>query len=83
MVYCALTRQNSTIAMLEVPARSLLVVSDFGTVVAFVEILQHGGEDFRLFVREIDSFARRFEELRPAALGEVGRLAQNVFVSSE
>ena len=51
------TRWSTTGAVLKIPAHSLLVVREARCVVAFVEILQHGGEDLRLFGRKVDAFA--------------------------
>ena len=79
----ALRPRDSIIAVVERPARPLLVVDQSRAVVAFVQVLQHGGEDLGLFVGQIDAFARRFEELRPEGLGEVGRLGEDVFVCGE
>ena len=74
---------SRALVVLEIPARTLLVVGDLGRVVAFVEVLEHGGEDFGLFVRQLDSFARGFEELCSAGLGEVWRFGEDVFVVGE
>lgn len=69
--------------VIEEPARSLLVVCNLGRVVAFIQELEHSREDFGLFVRQVDAFARRFEKLRPAGLSEVGRFGEDVFVGCE
>lgn len=62
---------SSPVNVFEEPACSFLVVGQLRSVVAFVKVLEHSGEDFRLFVRKVDAFARSFEELRPAGLSEV------------
>jgi hypothetical protein len=64
---------SSSTSMLEVPRVALLVEVDLGSIVAFVEILENGGEDFRRLARKLDSFAVRFEELSTACFGEEGR----------
>ena len=77
------TLADGRVVVLKEPAGTLLVVSEFGRVVTFVEVLKHGGEDFRLFVREVESFAGTFEELCAAVLSEVGGFAEDVFVGGE
>ena len=74
---------STTLDVFEIPARAFLVVGEFGGVVAFVEVLEHGGEDFWFLGRKLDAFVARFEELRPAGLGEVGGFAEDVFVGGE
>ena len=81
LVDCVLA--DSSIGVFEKPARSLLVICELRAVVTLVEVLQHSGEHFRFFVGQVDTFAVCFEELRPAELCEMCRLAQNVFVSGE
>lgn len=50
VVDCALSHAGGG-AVFEVPAASLLVVCEARSVVAFVEVLEHGGEDFGLLGR--------------------------------
>lgn len=52
-------------------------------VVAFVEVFEDGGEDFREFFREVGSFGGRLEELAAADGGEEGRGGEDVFVGCE
>lgn len=70
-------------AVLEIPAVSSLVVLKSRVVVAFVEILENGGENFRLFVGKLDAFVGGLEELIAAGRLEEGRVAQDVFVRCE
>ena len=68
----------------EVPAVALLVVLDAGVVVAFVEVLEDGGEDFWFFVGEVDAFVGcRLEELSGAEGLEPGGVGEDVFVGGE
>lgn len=52
-------------------------------VVAFVEVFEDGGEDFRELVGEGDAFGGRFEELAAADGGEEGGGGEDVFVGGE
>lgn len=67
----------------EVPAVALLVVLDAGVVVAFVEVLEDGGEDFGFFVGEVDALVGCLEELARAEGLEPGRVGEDVFVGGE
>jgi hypothetical protein len=71
------------VLVLQEPTASLLIIVDGRSVVAFVEILEYGGEDFSSFIRKLDAFASRLEELRPDDIGEEGRFVEDAFVSGE
>ena len=68
---------------LELPGVAALVVQQAGVVVAFVEVFEHGGEDFRELFREVDAFGGAFEELAAADGGEEGGGGEYVFVGGE
>ena len=81
---CALAlRSCCAVAIVQRPARPLLVKDELGCVVAFVQILQHRAEDFGVLVGEVDAFACGLEELCAACLGEVWRFGQDVLVCGE
>ena len=67
----------------ELPCISALVVQQAGVVVAFVEVLEDGGEDFRELFWEVDSFGGGLEELAAADGGEEGGGGEDVFVGGE
>lgn len=48
---------NAYICVFELPCLSPAVVSQARVVVALVEVLEDAGEDFGLFVWEVDAFA--------------------------
>lgn len=58
------------IDVLEVPAVAFLVEVDLRRIVAFVKVLEDGGEDFRRFSWEFDAFTGGGEELSAAGFGE-------------
>lgn len=70
-------------AVLDAPTLALGIVFEAGVVVAFVEVFEDGGEDFGVFLREVDAFVGAGEELILAGGLEEGRVAENVFVSRE
>jgi hypothetical protein len=72
-----------TVLVLQEPTASLLIIVDGRSVVALVEILEDGGEDFGGFVGEFDAFAGGLEELCPDDVGEEGRFVEDAFVSGE
>ena len=67
----------------KLPRVSAFVVEQAGVVVAFVEVFEHGGEDFGEFFGEVDSFGAGFEELAAADGGEEGGGGEDVFVGCE
>ena len=67
----------------KLPRISAFVVQKARIVVAFVEVLEDGGEDFGQFFWEIDSFGGGLEELAAADGGEEGRGRKDVFVGCE
>ena len=70
--------------VLKRPRVALPVVQEARVVVAFVEVLEHGGENLGLLVVESDAaLAGGGEELLAARLGEPRRAAQNVLVGRE
>jgi hypothetical protein len=69
--------------VLQEPTASLLIVVDVGRVVALVEVLKDGGEDFGGFIGQFDAFACGLEELRPDDVGEEGRFVEDAFVGGE
>ena len=77
------TLTRSSIVVFQKPTRPLLVVGEFGRVVALVEVLKHSGEDFGLLLRQVDAFARGFEELCPTVLGEGRGFAEDILVGGE
>ena len=54
-----------------------------GIVVAFVEVFEHGGEDFGDFFGEVDPFGGGLEELAAADGGEEGGGGEDVLVGGE
>lgn len=52
-------------------------------IIALVKVLEDGGEDFWLFVGQIDSFAMGFEELASTASGKERRDTQDILVGSK
>ena len=74
---------GGSIVVFQIPARPLLVICKLRAVVAFVEVLEHSREDLWFFGRQVDAFTRRLEELLSTEMGEVCRLAENVFVCCE
>ena len=67
----------------ELPRISTLVVEEAGIVVAFIEVLEHGGKDFGEFFGQVDSFGGGLEELAAADGGEEGGIGEDVFVGGE
>ena len=58
-------------------------MEEAGVVVAFVEVLEDGGEDFGDFFGEGNSFGGGLEELAADDCGEEGGSRENVFVGGE
>ena len=58
-------------------------MKEAGVVVAFVEVFEDGGEDFRQLFREVDPFGGGLEELAAADGGEEGGVGEDVFVGCE
>ena len=67
----------------ELPRVSPLVVQEAGVVVAFVEVFEDGGEDFRELFGQVDPFGGGLEELAAADGGEEGGVGEDVFVGGE
>lgn len=67
----------------QLPGISPFIVEKSWIVVAFVEVLEHGGEDLRKFLREVDPFGRRLEKLSTAYRCEKWRGRENVLVCRE
>lgn len=83
MVDGALGAAGTHVGRLELPRVLALVVHEVGVVVAFVEVLKHGGEDLGLLVRQGDAFGGGLHELAAAGGVEEGRDAEDVFVGGE
>lgn len=69
--------------LFELPRVPALVVQEAGIVVAFVEVFEHGGEDFGELFGEVDPFGAGLEELAAADGGEEGGGGEDVFVGCE
>jgi hypothetical protein len=65
--------------VLELPAVSSFVVFQSRVVVAFVEVFQNTGEDFRLVIRQVNSLVRLIELLL-AERREEWRMRQDILV---
>ena len=52
-------------------------------IVSLVQVLEYGGEDFWLLLRETDPFAVRLKELFTAACSEVRGNAEDILVCSK
>jgi hypothetical protein len=61
----------------------LLVVFETGIIVAFVEVFEHGREDFRLFIGKVDALVRCLEELVTARRLEERGMAEDVFMGGK
>ena len=70
-------------SLFQLPGISPLVVLETRVVVAFVEVLEDGGEDLGEFFGQVDSFGGGFEELAAADGGEEGGGGEDVFVAGE
>ena len=70
-------------AIFQAPCLTLAVVLQPRVVVALVEVLKDGREDFRVLVGKVDPLVSAGEELVPAGVLEVRRVAEDVLVSSE
>lgn len=68
---------------LELPRIAALVVQQAWVVVAFVEVFEHGGEDLRELVGQVDAFGDGFEKLAAADGGEEGGGGEDGFVGGE
>lgn len=79
---CLAGRRTVT-AIFQAPCLALAVVFQSGVVVALVEVLEDGGEDFRVLVRKVDTLVVAGEELVPAGVLEVRRVAEDVLVSGK
>lgn len=66
--------------ILEMPAVALLVEFETGVVVALVEVFEDRGEDFGLFIREIDTLVGGLVELAGTCGLEVRRVRQDILV---
>ena len=71
------------VCVFKLPCVFTLVVEETGVVVAFVEVLEDGGEDLGDLFGEGDSFGGGLEELAAADCGEEGRSGEDVFVGGE
>jgi hypothetical protein len=69
----------SVMGVLELPAVSSFVVFQSRVVVAFVEVFQNTGEDFRLVIRQVNSLVRLIELLL-AERREEWRMRQDILV---
>ena len=68
---------------LELPGVAALVVQEARVVVAFVEVFEDAGEDFRELFGEVDSFGGALEELAAADGSEERGCREDVFVGGE
>ena len=71
------------IRVLELPGVAAFVVVEARVVVAFVEVFEDGGEDFRLFFGHVDAAGMCFAELAAAGGSEERREAEDIFVGGE
>lgn len=65
------------------PRVPLPVVDELGRVVAFVQVLEHGRQDFGRLVRQVNPSSSRLEELRLEHRLEVCRSVQYLFMASK
>lgn len=79
----AVKLNSGGIVALNLPNIAALVVDQAWGIVALVQVLEEGGKDLGVFIREGDTLAGGFHVLLPQDGAEVWRLGQDILVSRE